>query len=107
MSRFEHIVNIYNAGDLEKVDEWLHEEFLFIKDFSMQNKDEYLEDVKGIFANGFKMHDPKLVVENEDIVALNHLVKDAKGQSFRVTAVNFLRDGQSWRIATSRTKIEE
>ena len=73
----------------------------------MQNKDEYLEDVKGIFANGFKMHDPKLVVENEDIVALNHLVKDEKGQSFRVTAVNFLRDGQSWRITTSRTKIEE
>ena len=90
MSKFEHIINIYNAGDLEKVDEWLHEEFLFIKDFSMQNKDEYLEDVKGIFANGFKMHDSKLVVENEDIVALNRLVKDEKGQSFRVTAVNFL-----------------
>ena len=53
------------------------------------------------------MHDPKLVVENEDIVALNHLVKDEKGQSFKVTAVNCLRDGQSWRIATSRTKIEE
>ena len=35
MSKFEYIANIHNAGDLEKVDEWLHKEFLFIKDFSM------------------------------------------------------------------------
>ena len=53
------------------------------------------------------MHDPKLVVENEVIVVFNQTAFEEKGREFRVTAINFLRNGQSWKIATSRTKVAE
>jgi hypothetical protein len=29
------------------------------------------------------------------------------GQKFRVTAVNFLKDGQTWRLSTHRTLIKD
>ena len=106
MSKFSEIVEIYETWDVAKVDHWLHDDFLFIKDFDMQTKEEYLEDTKVLFEQGFKMSDPKMVVENDDIMALSHIVADGSGQRFRVTAVTFFKDGKSWRLATSRVPVE-
>ena len=105
MSFFDFIVAVYNSGDMERLEKLIHEDFLFMKDYSIQNREEYLEDVQNLFNKGIKMHKPTLIVENEDIVALNHIVVDDAGNTFRVTAVNFIKDGKSWRITTSRTKI--
>ena len=49
MQKFNHIVDIYNNGRLQEVDEWLQDDFLFLKEYGMQNKEEYLEDCKGFF----------------------------------------------------------
>jgi len=46
------------------------------------------------------------VAENEDVLVFNHIVLD-DGQKFRVTAVNFLKDGQTWRLSTHRTLIKD
>jgi hypothetical protein len=107
MQKFNHIVDIYNNGRLQEVDEWLHDDFLFLKEYGMQNKEEYLEDCKGLFEKDFKMNNPQLVVENDDMVALNHLVVDEDGNKYRVTAVNFIKDEKSWRLSTHRTLINE
>ena len=58
--KFNHIVDIYNNGRLQEVDEWLHDDFLFLKEYGMQNKEEYLEDCKGLFEKGFKMNSPQI-----------------------------------------------
>ena len=105
MKSFNYVVEIFNNGDMQKVEDWLHEEFLFIKDYGMQNKEEYLAEFQDLFEKNFKFQNPKLVVENEDILVLNHTVSDDTGQKFRVTAVIFLKDGKGWRIATNRTPI--
>jgi hypothetical protein len=107
MQKFNHIVDIYNNGRLQEVDEWLHDDFLFLKEYGMQNKEEYLEDCKGLFEKGFKMNNPQIVVENDDMVALNHLVVGEDGNKYRVTAVNFIKDEKSWRLSTHRTLINE
>ena len=107
MQKFNHIVDIYNNGRLQEVDEWLHDDFLFLKEYGMQNKEEYLEDCKGLFEKGFKMNNPQIVVENDDMVALNHLVAGEDGNKYRVTAVNFIKDEKSWRLSTHRTLINE
>jgi hypothetical protein len=60
MQKFNHIVDIYNNGRLQEVDEWLHDDFLFLKEYGMQNKEEYLEDCKGLFEKGFKMNSPQI-----------------------------------------------
>ncbi|MDB2530381.1 hypothetical protein N9X46_06620 [Paracoccaceae bacterium] len=107
MQKFNHIVDIYNNGRLQEVDEWLHDDFLFLKEYGMQNKEEYLEDCKGLFEKDFKMNNPQLVVENDNMVALNHLVVDEDGNKIRVTAVNFIKDEKSWRSSTHRTLMSD
>ena len=107
MQKFNHIVDIYNNGRLQEVDEWLHDDFLFLKEYGMQNKEEYLEDCKGLFEKGFKMNNPQIVVENDDMVALNHLVVGEDGNKYRVTAVNFIKDEKSWRLSTHRSLRNE
>ena len=53
------------------------------------------------------MNNPQLVVENDDMVALNDLVVDEDGNKYRVTAVNFIKDEKSWRSSTHRTLISD
>ena len=53
------------------------------------------------------MNNPQLVVENDDMVALNHIVVDEDGNKFRVTAVNFIKGENSWRLSTHRTLITD
>ena len=53
------------------------------------------------------MNNPQIVVENDDMVALNHLVVGEDGNKYRVTAVNFIKDEKSWRLSTHRTLINE
>ena len=40
------------------------------------------------------------------VLVFNHIVLD-DGQKIRVTAVNFLKDGQTWRLSTHRTLIKD
>ena len=96
--KFNHIVDVYYNGRLQGVDEWLHDDFLFLKEYGMQNNEEHLEDCTGLFEKGFKMNNPQIVVENEDMMDLNHIVVDEDGNKFRVTALNFIVDENSWRL---------
>lgn len=94
MEKFNFIVDVMNNGPIERMESFVHEEFLFFKEYGMQDRGEWL----------FK--EPNLVAENEDVLVFNHIVLD-DGQKFRVTAVNFLKDGQTWRLSTHRTLIKD
>ena len=106
MQILNHILDIYNNGRLQELTNGSMMIFCFSKNM-VQNKEEYLEDCKGLLEKGFKMNNPQLVVENDDMVALNHIVVDENGNKFSVTAVNFIKGENSWRLSTHRTLITE
>ena len=105
MGRFNLVVDIMNNGPMERMEEWVHEEFLFIKDYGMQDREEWLADIRELVEGEWKFNQPTLVAENEDVLVFNHIVNEGD-KTFRVTAVNFIKDGQTWRLTTHRTPLE-
>ena len=59
----------------------------------MQDNGEWLSEIRELVEGDWQFKEPNLVAENEDVLVFNHIVLD-DGQKFRVTAVNFLKDGQ-------------
>ncbi len=106
MEKFNLVVDAMNNGPMEKMEDWVHEDFLFFKDYGMQDRDEWMSEIRGMVEGDWIFQEPNLVVENEDVLVLNHIVMDS-GQNFRVTAVHFLKDGKTWRLSTHRTLIKD
>ena len=72
----------------------------------LKTQDEWLSEIRELVESSWQFIEPNLLAENEDVLVFNHIVVD-DGQKFRVTAVNFLKDGQTWRLSTHRTLIKD
>ena len=104
MEKFNLMVDAMDNGPFEKMDAFVHEDFMFFKEYTVQNREEWLEDIKKLIEGEWKFNQPQLLVENEDVVALNHIVTEGCSR-YRVTAVHFLKNGKTWRLSTHRTCI--
>ena len=105
MSKFNFVVDAMCNGPMEKMEEWVHEDFLFFKEYGMQDRDEWMDEIKLLVESDWEFNEPKLLAENEDVLVFSHIVNDGD-LTFRVTAVNFLKNGQTWRLSTHRTLVE-
>ena len=106
LEKFNFVVDVMKNGPMEKMESFVHEEFLFFKEYGMQDRDEWLSEIKELVEGDWQFTEPNLLAENEDLLVFNHIVLD-DDQKFRVTAVNFLKDGQTWRLSTHRTLIKD
>ena len=106
MEKFKFIVDVMNNGPMQRMESFVHEEFLFFKEYGMQDRDEWLSEIRELVESDWQFTEPKLIAETEAVLVFNHVVVD-DGQKFRVTAVNFLKDGQTWRLSTHRTLIKD
>ena len=104
MEKYNLIIDAMNNGDFEKIDAFVHEDFMFFKEYEVQNREEWMEDIKKLIESDWTFDQPQLISENEDMVAMNHIVTE-DNSIYRVTFVHFLKDGQTWRMATHRTLI--
>ena len=105
MEKFNFVIDVMHNGPMERMEDWVHEDFLFFKEYGMQDRNEWMDEIQLLVESEWKFNDPKLLVENEDVLVFSHIVNDGNFK-YRVTAVNFLKDGQTWRLSTHRTLIE-
>ena len=104
MEKYNLIIDAMNNGDFEKIDAFVHEDFMFFKEYEVQNREEWMEDIKKLIESDWKFDQPQLISENEDMLAMNHIVTE-DNSIYRVTFVHFLKDGKTWRMTTHRTLI--
>ena len=71
----------------------------------MQNREEYLEDLGELFKKNYRVDQPKVILENRDILVLSHEVSE-NSKKFLVTVVALRRDGRAWRIVTNRRELK-
>ena len=46
MEKFNLMVDAMDNGPFEKMDAFVHEDFMFFKEYTVQNREEWLEDIK-------------------------------------------------------------
>ena len=108
MTYFDKMVKNIVSKDLDAIDDWLHPDFLFVADFEMLTRDDWLKATKKEFDDDTViLHDnTRCLLENEHVVVFEQkFVRDGK----LVLSINttHFRDRKPWRAISNRIPIEE
>ena len=49
MSNFDKMIKLIEEKDIKGMEEWLHLDFLFVVDYEMETREEWLKDTKRLF----------------------------------------------------------
>ena len=108
----EKILQAFKNKDSTAFLELMHEEVVFVDDYSIETKEDSGISVKEWFDDGaIDVSSWDILVQQElpDIVTLQFLrppIYDEQGESIRVTYALLLKDGKIWRHAVTRTRIK-
>ena len=51
MSNFDKMIKLIEEKDIKGMEEWLHPDFLFVVDYEMETREEWLKDTKQLFSS--------------------------------------------------------
>ena len=96
---------IWNAEtfDLIKFKSQFHEDFMFIRETSLVDRDEFCAEIDQLMAEGkdnIPLDDMELIHENEDVTELRWVDGNE-----RIVRINLKKDGLIWRSIVKRTPI--
>ena len=96
LSRFE----IYNTfaikRDIDWIHELLHDDFMYVQDYTMKTREEAIEMVKELLALNLYSTQNTLLYENENIMALE-LGTITEGKKYLMTQVQLWIYDKIWR----------
>ena len=108
----EKILQAFKNKDSTAFLDLMHDEVVFVDDYSVETKEDSSISVKEWFDDGaIDVSSWDILVQQElpDIVTLQFLrppIYDEQGESIRVTYALLLKDGKIWRHAVTRTRIK-
>ena len=108
----EKILQAFKNKDSTAFIDLMHDEVVFVDDYSIETKEDSGISVKEWFDDGaIDVSSWDILVQQElpDIVTLQFLrppIYDEQGESIRVTYALLLKDGKLWRHAVTRTRIK-
>ena len=108
----EKILQAFKNKDSTAFLELMHDEVVFVDDYSIETKEDSGISVKKWFDDGeIDVSTWNILVQQElpAIVTLHFFrppIYDEQGESIRVTYALLLKDGKIWRHAVTRTRIK-
>ena len=104
LSRFE----IYNTfaikRDIDWLNELLHDDFMYVQDYTMKTREEAIEMVKELIALNLYPTQTTLLYENENMMALEHGTI-TEGKKYLMTQVQLWRGDKIWREVSNEREI--
>ena len=97
MEKYIKVLRLLEERNWEEMKEWLHEDFMYIKETALSDRLEHVETLKKQFTEKTAINEPELLHEDEDMVAFKHLVIQKNGKKYRVTQIQLYKDGKVWR----------
>ena len=70
MSNFDKMIKLIKEKDIKGMEEWLHPDFLFVVDYEMETREEWLKDTERLFGEEDYYFIPniKLLYEDENVM---------------------------------------
>ena len=67
MSNFDKMIKLIEEKDIKGMQEWLHPDFLFVVDYEMETREEWLKDTERLFEEEdyYSIPNIKLLYEDE------------------------------------------
>ena len=108
MTYFDTMVKNMGNKDLNAIKEWIHPDYIFVADFEMLTKDDWLNATEKNFRDGtVTLHNnAKCLLENEHLVVFEQTFVREGELILSINTTHF-RDGKPWRTIINRVPIEE
>ena len=108
MTYFDTMVKNMDNKDLNAIKEWIHSDYIFVADFEMLTKDDWLNATEKNFRDGtVTLHNnAKCLLENEHLVVFEQTFVREGELILSINTTHF-RDGKPWRTIINRVPIEE
>ena len=105
MYSWQNMRDIYKAEkfDLIEFKRHFHEDFMFIRETSLVDRDEFCAEIDQLMAEGknnIPFDDMELIRENDDVTELRWVDGNE-----RIVRINLKKDGLIWRSIVKRTPI--
>ena len=102
MSNFDKMIKLIEEKDINGMEEWLHPDFLFVVDYEMETREEWLKETKRLLdEDEFSILNIKLLYEDDNVIV--HQGKyDVEGTQRNTVSTTHLREGRPWRQLVNR-----
>ena len=97
LEKYIKVLRLLEERNWEEMKEWLHEDFMYIKETALSDRLEHVETLKKQFTEKAAINEPELLHEDEDMMAFKHLVIQKNGKKHRVTQIQLYKDSKVWR----------
>ena len=104
LSRFEIYNNFAIKRDIDWIHELLHDDFMYVQDYTMKTREEAIEMVKELLALNLYPTQTTLLYENENMMALEHEMI-TEGKKYLMTQVQLWRADNIWREVSNEREI--
>ena len=103
MSNFDKMIKLIEEKDIKGMEEWLHPDFLFVVDYEMETREEWLKETQRLFdvEDYFSIPNFKLLYEDENVVVHQGKYIMDGAETTPVSTTHF-RDGRPWRQLVNR-----
>ena len=105
MSNFDKMIKFIEEKDIKGMEEWLHPDFLFVVDYEMETREEWLKETKRLLdEDEFSILNIKLLYEDDNVIV--HQGKyDVEGTQRNTVSTTHLREGRPWRQLVDRLAV--
>jgi hypothetical protein len=101
----QRMLQAVEEGDAAMMANDLHEDFMFVADYSMEDREQWIAAAIEDFKTGsFKFNQPELLLETDDIVVFQD-IRVVDGKEVRHLNSTFFRDEKAWRTMINRVPL--
>ena len=103
MSNFDKMIKLIEEKDIKGMEEWLHSDFLFVVDYEMETREEWLKDTERLFGEEdyYSIPNIKLLYEDENVMVHQGRYIMEGIETTPVSTTHF-RDSRPWRQLVNR-----
>ena len=83
-------------GEIPNLDDIFHDDYLYLKDNTLVNRDEHVEFMKTQFGKKISVINPEFLYEDKDMMTYSYNI-NVRGKNYRVVQVQMWKDGKIWR----------
>ncbi len=106
MEKYKKVLRLVEERNWQEMEEWLHEDFMYIKETALMDREEHIKKMKKEFASKQAINQHELLYEDEDMMSFKHIVTQKNGKKFRITQIQLYKDGKVWREMSNAIKID-
>ena len=91
MEKYIKVLSFLQERNLEGMKEWLHEDFMYIKETAVSDRSEHVDTLEKQVTEKAAINEPELLHEDEDMMAFKHLVIQKNDKKHRVTQIQLCK----------------